>query len=408
VPLAYLCSRYPAVSHTFVLREVAALRARGVDVRTFSIRRAEESDVLSEADREAFRTTVAVLPPRWGALAAAHLSALVRSPGAYLATLRRALDLAPRGVRGALWQLFYFTEAIQLWSDCRKQGIRHVHAHFANVGSDVALLTAAYGERAGRGPRSWSFTMHGPAEFYDVTAHRLPQKVRAASFVACISDFCRSQLMGLVPSEHWEKLHVVHCGVDPGQFTPNSSQPAGDGALRVLNVARLTERKGHAVLLDAVATLRRDGLDVRVSIVGDGPERERLGQRAASLGIADAVDLPGAVGQDRIRPYFERADLFCSPSFAEGVPVVLMEAMAMKLPVAATRVMGVPELVTDGVHGWLVQPGRADLLAEAIRSLAGDADERARMGALGRERVIAEFDVHGSAARLAELFAAVE
>jgi glycosyltransferase involved in cell wall biosynthesis len=407
VPLAYLCSRYPAVSHTFVMREVAALRRRGVDVRTFSIRRADTGDLLSPQDRDAYDTTTSILPARWPHLVRAHLRALRTAPAAYAATLRRAVDLAPRGARGLLWQLFYFAEAIQLHRDCERQGIGHVHAHFANVGADVALLAAHYGAAAGRGPVSWSFTMHGPAEFYDVTAHRLPAKVQAAGFVACISDFCRSQLMGMVPHDHWDKLHVVHCGVDVDEFTPRP-QRAEDGTLHVLNVARLTEPKGHFVLLDAVARLRGEGLAVRVDIVGDGPVRRRLQERAHELGIADVVDLPGAVGQDRIRSYYERADVFCAPSFAEGVPVVLMEAMAMGLPVVATRVMGVPELVDDGVHGKLVAPGRPDLLADAIRSLAAAPEDRAAMGERGREKVTADFDVHGQAGVLADLFAGVD
>ena len=386
------------------MREVAALRRLGVDVRTFSIRRADPAELLSPEDREADATTTSVLPPRWGDLARAHLRALVKAPRAYARTLRRALELAPRGARGTLWQLFYFAEAIQLHDDCERQGIGHVHAHFANVGADVALLAAHYGAAAGRGPASWSFTMHGPAEFYDVGAHRLRAKVEAAGFVACISDFCRSQLMGLAAPDHWDKLHVVHCGVDLGAFAP-SRHAAKDGTLSVVNVARLTEPKGHLVLLEAVARLLGEGLAIRLAVVGDGPLRERLAQRARELGIAAAVDLPGAVGQDRIRAYYDGADVFCAPSFAEGVPVVLMEAMAMELPVVATRVMGVPELVEDGVHGRLVAPGRADLLADAIRELAAAPGERAAMGGRGRQKVAAEFDVDAQAALLARLFA---
>ncbi len=406
VPLAYVCSRYPAVSHTFVLREVQALRRLGVDVRTFSVRRAHEAEVLSADDREALATTVALLPPsplRW---IAAHARALASAPGEWMATLRRALSLAPPGARGRLWQVFYFAESIVLWDECRRQGIGHVHAHFANVGADVALLAADFGARTGRGPGTWSFTMHGPAEFYDVGHYRLPAKVRDAEFVACISDFCRSQLMGLVPHDHWAKLSVVHCGVDPAAFAPPADRVNGTGdPLRILNVARLAEVKGQLVLLDAIAELRSAGLDVRATIVGDGPQRDALRERVGRLGLDDAVDLPGAVGQDRLRSYYDAADLFCAPSFAEGVPVVLMEAMATGLPVVATRIMGVPELVDDGVSGRLVPPGRADALATAISELAGDRSRREAMGRAGRDKVVGEFDIDRSAASLAKLFA---
>jgi glycosyltransferase involved in cell wall biosynthesis len=410
VRVAYVCSRYPAISHTFVLREVLALRARGIEVETFSIRRADESDVLSDADREALRTTYAILPPRWHRLALAHLRAILLAPGAYVATLRRACSLAPPGLRNRLWRLFYFGESIVLAREAERRGVRHLHAHFANVGADVTLLAAHFGAAAGRGARTWSFTMHGPAEFYDVSLHRLREKVEAASFVACISDFSRSQLMGQSPVAEWDKLHVVHCGLDTALFTPARSggaEPREPGSLRILNVARLTRVKGHPVLLEAVAQLRAAGRDVRLTIVGEGPERERLAAQARELRIESAVELPGAVGQDRIRDRFAAADAFCVPSFAEGVPVVLMEAMAMGLPVVATRVMGIGELVGDPEHGLLVPPARADLLAGALARLADDPDLRARMGAAGRVKVQAEFEQSDSAERLAELFAEV-
>jgi colanic acid/amylovoran biosynthesis glycosyltransferase len=405
VRVAYVCSRYPAISHTFVLREVLALRKRGVSVDTFSIRRATESEVLSEADREALETTFAILPARWARLSFAHLRALVLAPAAYVATLRRALSLSPPGARARLWRLFYFAEAIVLARETERRGIGHVHAHFANVGSDVALLAAFFGETAQRGARTWSFTMHGPAEFYEVSRYRLREKVESAAFVACISDFSRSQLMGLSPGAAWDRLHVVHCGLDTTDFVPGGNSGSADGPLRVLNVARLTGVKGQPILLEAVAELRRDGHDVQVTILGDGPERERLRQLARELEIEDAVELPGAVGQERVRDELARAHVFCAPSFAEGVPVVLMEAMAMELPVVATRVMGVGELVEDGEHGLLVPPGRADHLAAALASLGADPERRARMGAAGRRKVEAEFEGDMSAARLAELFA---
>lgn len=398
--VAYVCSRYPAISHTFVLREVLALRRRGVEVHTFSIRRAADSEVLAPADRDALQTTFAILPARWLRLTLAHLRAMLLAPATYAATLRRALALAPPGLRGRLWQLFYFGEAIVLAREVERRGIRHMHAHFANVGADVTLLAAHFGGI------TWSFTMHGPAEFYDVPGHRLREKARAAAFVACISDFCRSQLMGLVPVDEWDKLHVVHCGLDTTEFTPVDNASGRDSVLRVLNVARLTGVKGHAVLLEAVAALRDGGRDVRLTIVGDGPERTRLERLAREFGIEDAVDLPGAVGQDRIRDFFAAADVFCLPSFAEGVPVVLMEAMAMGLPVVATRVMGVGELVEDGEHGRLVAPARADRLADALAELAADPGRRELMGQRGRLKVRAEFELDHSAALLAELFEA--
>ena len=395
--IAYLASRYPAVSHTFIQREIAGLRDQGVTIDTFAIRRAQPDEVLSRADDAEARATYALLPVRITHLLRAHLRALVRHPRGYEATLREALRLAPAGARGALWQGFYFGEAVLLWDRLRRRGTPHVHAHFANVASDVALLAAFLGREAGEGPRSWSLTMHGSTEFYDVPGYRLAEKARTAAFVACVSDFTRSQMMLFVEEEHWPKLALVRCGVDPERFravaAPSDAAGRDGGPVRVLTVGRLVGGKGFALLLDAVHALVERGLDVALTVVGDGPSREHLHAQAARLGLADRVEWVGALGQDEIRAAYARADVFCLPSFAEGVPVVLMEAMAMEVPVVATRIAGIPELIEDGASGLLVTPARGDELADAIGRLVDDPALRARLGAAGRRAVLEGYDV---------------
>jgi colanic acid/amylovoran biosynthesis glycosyltransferase len=405
--VAYLSSRYPAVTLSFIQREVLAVRRQGLEVDTYAIRRAAPDAVLSAQDRREFEATSAVLPPDWPELLASHTRAFLNAPRAYLGTLRRSLALSPPGARGTLWQFFYFVEAMVLWRRLRSRGTRHVHVHFANVASDVALLVAHYGNQSGEAlPWSWSFTMHGPTEFYDVAAHRLPQKAADAAFVACIGDFARSQLMALLPPEAWGKLHVVPCGVELPVFDGERAPVADEAELRILNVAQLERRKGHAVLIEAIAQLAEAGVQVRATIVGEGPERPALDRLCERLAVTDRVELVGAVGQDEIRDFYARADVFVLPSFAEGVPVVLMEAMAMRLPTIATRIMGVPELVEEGVNGLLVAPGRPDELAAALRELAKSPPLRRRLGERGREVVAERYDVEQSARALAALFAA--
>jgi colanic acid/amylovoran biosynthesis glycosyltransferase len=401
VRIAYVCSRYPAVSHTFIQREVAALRGFGLDVDTVAIRRAAADEALSRADKAEAEATYAILPVRPWHLARAHANAL-RYPGAYRATLNTAFRLAPRGLRGRLWQLFYFAEAVVLWDRARRRGVEHLHAHFANVGSDVALLAATLGREAGRGPRTWSMTMHGSTEFYDVSAFRLPEKVRDARFVACVSDFTRSQLMLHTEEEHWPKLALVRCGVDPQAFGAVARDGAS-GALRVLVVGRLVSEKGYSLLLEALADVVARGRDVTLEIVGEGPAGEALRARAGALGVAERVQWLGAVGQDEIRRHYEEADAFCLPSFAEGVPVVLMEAMAMQLPVVATRIAGIPELIDDGVSGLLVAPARAGELADALDQLAASPELRGQLGRAGREAVMAGYDAERWARELQHL-----
>jgi glycosyltransferase involved in cell wall biosynthesis len=196
----------------------------------------------------------------------------------------------------------------------------------------------------------------------------------------------------------------VHCGVDPADYEPRPRERAPGDPLRVLTVARLEPRKGQEVLLEAVAQLRRDGHEVSLEVVGDGPARERAERRAEELGIAGSVTFAGAVDRERVADHYARADVFCLPSFAEGVPVVLMEAMASGLPVVATQVMGIPELVQDGRTGRLVPPGRADALATALRELAADGDLVARLGEAARRRVVQDYALADSAAALEALF----
>jgi hypothetical protein len=220
VRLAYLTSRYPAVSHTFIAREVRGLRELGVDVHTYAIRRAAPGDALSPGDAEERARTQALLPTTPARLLGAHARALAAAPGAYARGLAASLRLSTGGARATLWRLFYFAEAMLLWDSCRRRDIRHVHVHFPNVAADVAMLAGAFGRAAGAGPRSWSLSVHGPTEFFDVTGHRLPEKVRAARFVVCISDFARSQIMGLVDEGEWGKLHVVRLGVPVAELDP--------------------------------------------------------------------------------------------------------------------------------------------------------------------------------------------
>jgi glycosyltransferase involved in cell wall biosynthesis len=403
--VAYLVGRYPTVSHTFVLREVRALRELGIEIDTFSIWRSSPEQILSQADREEAARTFNVLPVLPLALVASLLAAIAASPAAFARLVTRALRLARPGLYGRFLAASWVAEAAILWRELRRRGIRHVHVHLPGTAPAVAMLATELANAADGGGHTWSLTVHGPAEFYEVRVDGLPEKVRSADFAVSISDFGRSQLMAFVPEAHWDKLHVVHCGIEPDSYP---ARPARDGdserRLHLLSVGRLTQVKGHGVLLQALGDLRARGVPATATIVGDGPKRAELEELTRTLGLGDAVRFTGAVGQDEIDAYYEDADALVVASFAEGIPVVLMEAMAHRLPVVATRVMGVAELVRDGENGLLVRPARPDQLADALKRLAGDAGLRRRLGEAGRQTVEAEFDVRKSAERMRDLF----
>lgn len=414
--VAYLVSRYPHVSHTFIEREVAALRARGLRVDTFTVRPCPSDQLLSDAMRaDAATTTPLIGSPRreW----TRALGDLVRHhPHAALAGAKAAARAGERTARSKLWQQFYLAEAALLHAQMRHRGLRHVHAHFANVASDVARLTAVIGNAVDGGERDepgmrwrWSFSMHGPTEFEAVRAFDLAAKVEQADGVACITDFCRSQLMRLVDPEHWGKLDIVRMSVDAGRYAPpGAREHRDDPRLRLLYVGRLVPEKGSLVLLDALADLTRQGVPVQARFVGAGPLEDTLRTVIARKGLEAIVDLVGAVGQDELPEHYHWADAFVLPSFQEGLPVVIMEALATELPVITTRIAGIPELVVDHEMGRVVTPGRADALAGAIRDVAGDPERRARQGEAGRAAVIRFHDPSTTSAAMADFLATVQ
>jgi colanic acid/amylovoran biosynthesis glycosyltransferase len=404
-PIGYVVSHYPARSHTFILREVRQLRKLGAAIETFSIHTTPEDHLLSPQDREEAATTTNLRPVSLTKFLAAHLALALRHPRAYSGVGRLAVTQAPPGLRERLWQVFYFAEAVLLHRAAVGKGVRHLHAHLANAGADVAWLAAELGRRADpAGGWRWSFTMHGPTEFFAVERFNLARKVAAASLVVCISDYCRSQLMLVVDPEHWANLQVVHCGVDTLEFAvKDTTADTSSGRIRILCVGRLTPEKGQSLLVDATARLVAEGSPVELVFVGWGPSLPELQADVRRRRLDDRVAFTGALGQDQLAAAFAAADIFCLPSFAEGVPVVLMEAMATGLPVVSTVIAGVPELVRHNESGILVPPGRPDLLAAALQRLVDDPSERVRLGSNGRITVEKEFDLTDNCRRLIEV-----
>jgi colanic acid/amylovoran biosynthesis glycosyltransferase len=401
---AYIVSRYPSMTHTFVLREVLALRARGVEVSTVTVRQPEDSEVISPADRAEANKTHPILPTTPLRILRAHAHAFWRSPSAYLRTLSETLTDAPVGIRTTAWQVFYFVEGVLLWHWLTTQRLRHVHAHHGNVGSDLAMIATRFGNRSGsKRNYTWSLTVHGPTELADVKEYKLAAKIARADAVVAISDHVRAQLMALVKSGHHGRIRKIHCGVVPSDYSAVERSFEGKRPFELLTVARLAPRKGQEVLLDALSQLRSEGDDVVLTIVGDGPARRDIELRADELGVAGAVTFVGALGRDEVPGFYAKADAFCLPSFSEGVPIVLMEAMASGLPVVATQIMGVPELVNNG-YGLLVPPARADALAHALSRLMHDPELRRDLGTAGRRKVLADFTLDESVRALENLF----
>ncbi|PIV75441.1 MAG: colanic acid biosynthesis glycosyltransferase WcaL [Rhodobacteraceae bacterium CG17_big_fil_post_rev_8_21_14_2_50_65_11] len=394
--IAYLTGEYPRATDTFIQREVAGLRDLGLTVETCTIRRTGAAHLVGEEQRQAAAETFAVLPATLNALrlTRAKLAAL-RYPGRFFRALALAWRTAPKGIKGRAYNLIYFAEALVLADHMRRTRVTHLHNHIAKASCTVAMLASALSGIP------YSFTLHGPDIFFAPEHWRLDEKIARARFVACISDFCRAQAMLWSAPAHWGKLKIVHCGVEPARYT------AGDrDGTRLVFVGRLASVKGIAVLLEAFVDVLAARPDLTLTLVGDGPERAALEAEAARLGVAGTVRFAGYQSQAEVADLLASHDALVLPSFAEGVPVVLMEALAAGLPVIATAVGGVGELVKDGETGCLIAPGDAAALCDAILRMFGDAAMRARMGAAGRARIEAGFTARDEAARLATLFQA--
>ena len=393
--VAYIMGEYPLVSLTFIQREIAALRHMGLDVIACAMRRTPVAQHKGPAEKDAAATTYYVLEnlKRPVAFLGAQ-KALFQSFRAYFRTLRLAWRTRSPGLKAALYQLIYFFEATVLARHLKAEGATHMHAHFTTGAASVAMLTS---ELTGI---PYSFTLHGPADFLDPYRWKIGEKAARARFVATISHYARSQLMFHTPAEHWDRLHIIHCGVDPARYSGQSTAEAGE--TRLIFVGRVAPVKGLRLLVEAMRRLADELPELRLTVVGDGEDRALIEDMARPLG--ERIHFTGYLSQDEVAEALANADIAVLPSFAEGVPVFLMEALASGKPVIATQVAGVGELVKTGETGLLVPPGDVDSLTDAIRTLATDPAKRSAMSQAGRGVVTSDFDIHTEAARLATLF----
>jgi colanic acid/amylovoran biosynthesis glycosyltransferase len=394
--LAYLTSQYPAASHTFIRREVEAMRELGVDVDTFSVRAPSADETVSELDRLEAERTYYLLRQSLLSFVAAHAAALFTHPIAYAKTFGRSLSHRAPGARGLFLGLAHFAESIVLARELKRRGTTQLHNHFANSAATVGLLATRF---LGIG---WSFTMHGISETDYPAGLMLGRKIEAARLVACVSWFGRAQGMRLVEPSHWQKMHVVRCGLP---FDRLPARAAGSTEVQtIVCVGRLSPEKGQAGLLRVFAQLLKDRANLRLRLVGDGPERGNLEALADKLGVGASMIFAGRLSEEDTLREIARSDLLVLPSFMEGLPIVLMEAMALGVPVIASGVAGIPELVEDEVTGLLFAPSNWDDLQSQIERLISDRTLYDAVAKRGRDRVAGEFDTRKSATKLSRLF----
>ncbi|MDD7971605.1 glycosyltransferase family 4 protein [Roseinatronobacter alkalisoli] len=391
--IAYLMNTYPVTSATFIRREIAALEAQGVSVRRFAVRPWDQQ-LVDDADRQEQTRTTYLLAPGGLRLVLLTMAESLRNPRGFWRAAKTAWTLYRNAGRGALVRhVAYLMEAVHLKR--LANGCTHVHAHFSTNTAAVALLCARLG-----GP-GYSFTAHGPDEFLDPGAASLGLKLQMARFAVAITEFARVQLALAGGMGIWPKLHVVRCGVDVTDLRP-APPPATDAPF--VCVGRLCVQKAQEHIVAALADLHQTHPQARVILIGDGDTRPAITAAIARHGLGEHVELRGWADNAAVKDALSGARALLLPSFAEGLPIVIMEAHALGRPVISTYIAGIPELV-DQQTGWLVPAGDVPALAAAMRAcMDTPPEELASMGAMARARVEAAHDVTRNATDLKALF----
>lgn len=396
VRIGYLLNTYPQPSVTFIRREIHALERQGVEVHRFAMR-SDRASLVDPADLAEYERTDLVLRAGGVRLLADTLRIAARRPGDFISALRLAWQMGGQSrQQGRLRHLIYLAEAAYVARRAGDLHLQHLHAHFGTNSAAVAALVRALG-----GPQ-YSMTVHGPEEFDAPQSLSLGSKIRGSAFTVAISSHGRSQLSRWAEYGDWPKIEVVHCGIEPARFPEPAPMP--HGPLRLVNIGRFAEQKGQLLLPEAIARARKAGADLHLTLVGDGPMRAEIETAIARHGVGDAVTLTGWLDEAGVRRVLSESHALVLPSFAEGLPMVVMEAMAAGRVVIATHIAGNPELVVPDETGWLVPAGDPVALADAmIRAAAIPIDELTRMGQAGRARVLARHDIDVEAGKLIAL-----
>jgi colanic acid/amylovoran biosynthesis glycosyltransferase len=392
--IAYLVNEYPKVSHSFIRREILALERQGFEIQRIAMHGWANPLPDPEDQRERDRTRY-VLRKGLIALLIPTLLMLFKSPGRFFGAVSLALKLSRNSHKSIPYHLVYVAEACRIVPWLKQFGAERIHAHFGSNPTEIAMLAYALG-----GP-PYSFTIHGPGDFAKPMS--LSEKIHQSTFVVAISSFGRSQLYMNSSHENWPKINIVHCGLEEAFYDlPTTSI---SDTTQLVCVGRLCEEKGQLLLISAVAKLAEKGVRLRLVLAGDGPMRCELENLIRRHKLESSVSITGWISGEQVRNEILASRALVLPSFAEGLPVVIMEALALRRPVLTTYVAGIPELVRHGENGWLFPAGSVDDLAHAIEDcISRPVEHIQRMGDAGHEIVVARHSIDMEAAKLAELF----
>ncbi len=394
--IAYFTNQYPMVSHTFIRREICALDKLGLSVSRYAIR-TKKSEIIDPEDIKELERTQYILDTPIVEIALILVNGLFKNTKLFFTTLFYAIKLGRHSDQGIIKHLFYFIEACILAKWLKQSDIEHVHAHFATNPATIVMLAHRLG-----GP-TYSFTTHGPEEFDKPLLLSLGEKIAQAKFVAAISSFTRSQLYRWSDYAHWNKIKVIHCGIDDSFF--DDSLLSTNTSKNLVCVGRLCEQKGQLLIVQAISELIVSGEDIYLTLAGDGPMRVNIEQLIEKYNVAERIKITGWISNKQVREELLSSRALILPSFAEGLPVVIMEAMALQRPVISTYIAGIPELVIAGENGWLIPASNNRKLKEAVLEvLSLDKKSLETMGKKARLAVMEQHNIDTEAKKLYHLF----
>lgn len=400
--VAYVMTHYPRVALTYIAGEIDEVERNGVEIMPIVMNLPAEEDLTTQEARERQRRSL-YLKASPSRVAGAMIGAALAHPIKMTRLLLEAVRSARSDVGLIGRRVVHLSYAALAAKYCREHGICHLHAQFGLAPATIAWFACEILNFDGRGTSTWSFTIHGFHDFVNEMESRLDLKAASAAFVICISDFTKSQLCRVTDPRYWDRFHVVRCGIDLGAFPLRAPRPQRD-VPRIAIVGRLSAEKGHGLLLEAVGKLAAQQVAVEIEIIGDGPSADAIRRQAGELGIEKRVTFAGELLPGDVSRRLAEADIFCMASFAEGLPISIMEAMAVGIPVVTTSIGGIPELAINEVTGLTVPPGNSDALAAAIKRLIADEPLRDRLVGAARAAVERMHSREASGAKLAEMY----
>ncbi|EAZ91543.1 glycosyltransferase [Crocosphaera chwakensis] len=397
--IAYLINQYPKISHSFIRREILALEALGLPITRFSIRSCQDP-LVDEADQEELAQTNIILDVGFLGLLISFIKLALSRPKRWLNAFKITFKIGLNSDRGLMLNFAYLAEACVLLDRFSHLEITHFHAHFGTNSTTVLLLHHILGGAA------YSFTVHGPEEFDKVKAIALPEKIKRAAFVVAISSYGKSQLYRWCDFKDWDKIKIIHCGVDEAFFSlpyrPIPEKPC------LVSVGRLSEQKGQYLLIEAVSKLVVQGYQFKLILIGDGELKQPIEEAIQRWNLQDVVEITGWATQTQVADYILQSQAMVLPSFAEGLPVVIMESLALGRPVISTYIAGIPELVIPGESGWLVPAGSVEALVSTMKTvLDTPISELENMGKIGGKMVKENHNIAQEAQKLKLLFQSI-